>query len=484
MRLRRHFFKTFGAFIFLVIALTFLACGGSSSKNNNNPQPGANNPGSTPPGGTGSTGSSTGGSTTGGTSTGGTTGGSTGTGTASGSGTGSGTGGGTGTSGGTTGGGSTGGGGGTGSSQSQSMFIFATSGAFVQDGKIDINGQITPVVHHDERSGIDGFPTETGGSVISVAPDPRGRFLYTVDVATFSAGSQIGKPGISEYVLDRNTGELNPVQGGEVPILFGNNRRIDTQLVIEPSGTFAYTVDNSVSAGDNGIWLYSIDQSSGALSGVSGSPFGKASGSLLAVSPNGKFLFNAGNGSISSYTLSNGRPVLAGVPLPGGGDYGCCPSTYTGQLLASPNSQFVYLLDKQAHSVDVYAVAENGVLTPVAGSPFTFGDSRSRGFGMALTPDGRFLYVAMYDFLSDIRSLVGLSVAPSSGAITGQTFSSPQGNSGFLEALADFSGKFLYVKGNAGLVTYTINGDGTITQSSILSNQSTLASGTDYALGP
>jgi len=54
-----------------------------------------------------------------------------------------------------------------------------------------------------------------------MASDPKGRFLYTVDVATFSAGSQIGKNGISEYVLDRQTGNLNPVQGGEVPIIFG-----------------------------------------------------------------------------------------------------------------------------------------------------------------------------------------------------------------------------------------------------------------------
>ena len=317
-----------------------------------------------------------------------------------------------------------------------------------------------------------------------MASDPKGRFLYTVDVATFSAGSQIGKNGISEYVLDRQTGNLNPVQGGEVPIIFGNNRRIDTQIVVDPSGTFAYTVDNSTTAGENGIWLYSIDQSNGALSGVSGSPFGKASGSLLAVSPNGKLLFNAGNGFITSYTLTNGRPTLAGPPVPGGGDFTCCPSTFTGQLLVSSNSQFVYLLDKHAHSVDAYAVGANGVLAPVPGSPLVVGDERSLGHNMALTSDGRFLYVVVSDFLSDRRSLLGFSVDPSSGAITGQIFSSGLGNSGLPEALADPSGKFLYVKDNPGVVTYTINGDGSITQSSILTNQNSLASRTDYALGP
>lgn len=483
MRSNRLILQTLGLIIFLSVAFTLMSCGGGSSKTNNSPQPGAT-PGGSPPGGTGTTGSGTtsGGSTTGGTTSGGTTTGAT-TGTSTGGGTGS-SGGGTVTTGGTTTGGSTGGG--TGSSQAQAMFIFATSGPFVQVGKIDSNGQITPVAHHDEQSGIDGFLTQTRGAVLSMGPDPKGRFLYTVDTATFSFGNQIGKSGISEFVLDRNTGNLNPVQGGEVPIIFGNNRRIDTQIVVDPSGTFAYTVDNSTSAGDNGISVYSIDQNSGALSGVSGSPFGTASGSLLAVSSNGKFLFNAGNGSITSYTLNNGLPTLAGPPVPGGGDFTCCPSGFTSQLLVSSNSQFVYLLDKGAHSVNVYSVAANGILSPVAGSPFTFGDSTSTGVEMALRPDGRFLYVSFRDFLSDLGSLSGFAVDTSSGAITGPVSSGPliQSNFALFEALADFSGKFLYVKGSGGLVTYNINGDGTITQSSILSDQNSLGSRTIYALGP
>jgi hypothetical protein len=187
MWFRRLFLQTLGLCIFLFVAFTFVSCGGSSS--NNNPQTGSNNPGSPPSGGSGSTGSgtgttsggtttsgttTTGGTTTGGTTTGGTTGGSTG------SSTGSGSGGGTGTSGGTTSGGSTGGstgtGGGTGSgsSQSQAMFIFGASGSFILDGKIDGDGQITKVSHHDLQTDQDGFPTQTGGYIRSIAADPKG----------------------------------------------------------------------------------------------------------------------------------------------------------------------------------------------------------------------------------------------------------------------------------------------------------------------
>jgi 6-phosphogluconolactonase (cycloisomerase 2 family) len=259
--------------------------------------------------------------------------------------------------------------------------------------------------------------------------------------------------------------------------------------VIEPSGRFAYIVDNS-SSGDNGIWVYSIDQSTGALSLVNGSPFGEASGILLAVSPNGKFLFNAGNGSITSYTFDNGRPVQAGTPLPGGENFFCCRPNLTGRLLVSSNSQFVYLLNEAANSLDkpadqlyVYAIAPSGVLTPIAGSPFTL-DSKWLFNEMALTPDGRFLYLAAWDVLGDSGGTVrGFAIDTSSGAITGRIPGFPLiGNNGFFEVLADFSGKFLYVHNLSGgiVVTYTINADGAITQSSVLSDPI----GVENVLGP
>jgi hypothetical protein len=221
MRLSRHLPTTLAVFIFIFIflALTFFGCGGSSSnKDNNNPQPGANNPGGSPPSGTGST-TGSGRSTTGGTTTGGSTGSSTGSGSS-----------GTGTTGGTTGG-STGGstGGGTGSSQSQASFIFGASGSFILDGKIDANGQITTISHQDQQTGHAGFPTQTGGPVRSIAADPKGRFVYTVDLSSSFVGVHAGKPGISEYVLDRNTGELNPVDGEEVPIKLRSNRAEDSR---------------------------------------------------------------------------------------------------------------------------------------------------------------------------------------------------------------------------------------------------------------
>src|SRR5262249_7468958 len=202
------------------------------------------------------------------------------------------------------------------SSQSQAMFIFGASGSFILDGKIDANGQITQVLHQDQQTGHAGFPTQTGGSVRSIAADPKGRFAYTVDVATSSFGNQIGKSGISEYVLDRNTGELNPVEVEGVPIIFDNDRI--TQIVCEPSGRFDYMVISCPSSDVNGSWDYSSDQKSGALSLVSDSPFGKDSAFLLAVSPRSKFVSNAGNGSIASYWLDRGRPVPAGKVLPGG----------------------------------------------------------------------------------------------------------------------------------------------------------------------
>ena len=53
--------------------------------------------------------------------------------------------------------------------------------------------------------------------------------------------------------------------------------------------------------------------------------------------------------------------------------------------------RFVYVANFAANSVSAYHIAENGFLTPVAGSPFPAG---SFPFAVAVDLSGRFVYVA------------------------------------------------------------------------------------------
>jgi 6-phosphogluconolactonase (cycloisomerase 2 family) len=301
-----------------------------------------------------------------------------------------------------------------------------------------------------------------------MAADAMGRFFYAVSVSAAFRGNQNGGNGISEYTIDQANGSLSPIKGA--PILFADADRNLTTIVVDANGKFAYITDNNSAAGRNGIFSYSIDQSSGLLSPVSGSPFGTSAGLLLAVTPNGKDLLNAGNGQIVAYTLNNGQPTPAGAPLPGGGNFGGpAPSPGSGQLLSRSDSAFVYLLDKSASAVDVYAVGANGALTTVAGSPFKVGTSGS-GDNMALTPDGRFLYVETFDSSTGRSSLSGYTVNTSTGAVgsalPGSPFISNDANA-LAVVLADFSGKFLFANTSAGVTTYNIGSDGSLTKSSV-----------------
>jgi hypothetical protein len=84
--------------------------------------------------------------------------------------------------------------------------------------------------------------------------------------------------------------------------------------------------------------------------------------------------------------------------------------------------------------------------------------------------------------------LKGFVVDNSSGAIIGPiTGLPPIRNHGAFEVLADPSDKFLYVRdaatgGSSGMVTYTINADGSITLSPVLSDSSSI--GGENVLGP
>jgi 6-phosphogluconolactonase (cycloisomerase 2 family) len=91
-------------------------------------------------------------------------------------------------------------------------------------------------------------------------------------------------------------------------------------VVIEPTGHYAYV---SASTG-SGVYGYSIDQASGALTALSGSPFPAGTNPLfINIDPSGKFAYTANNssGGISGYAINPQTGVLTaitGSPFPTG----------------------------------------------------------------------------------------------------------------------------------------------------------------------
>jgi 6-phosphogluconolactonase (cycloisomerase 2 family) len=119
--------------------------------------------------------------------------------------------------------------------------------------------------------------------------------------------------------------------------------------------------------GDQTISAFAIDPTSGALTAAAGSPFASGltldacSGISLSATPDGRFLMASSNGQVKTFSIGAGG-VLASLStaanpvVPNAG----MKISANGQLLAVSNGA----------SVSVFSINPDGSLTAVAGSPF------------------------------------------------------------------------------------------------------------------
>jgi len=137
------------------------------------------------------------------------------------------------------------------------------------------------------------------------------------------------------------------------------------------------------------IWAYAIDEPTGALTLLPGSPFPAQDGPFsITVIPRGKFAYSSNMGTVSAFTIARNTGTLTpvpGSPFPAG--------FYSVSVGLSPRGQFVYAasqgspFNNWAGSVSAYAIdPSDGKLTPVPGSPFGAG---SLSTSVAITPGPR-----------------------------------------------------------------------------------------------
>ncbi len=279
-----------------------------------------------------------------------------------------------------------------------SRFIYGTPGFETQGldaGSIDSKtGTVTP---------IPGGPFDPGlgqSSMVQAIADPQGRFVYTLEVGASAGGTPIGQPGIGEFKINQQTGALTRVQGS--PIVF--MQRNDGFLAIDGAGRFLYEPNGNRPS--TGFDIYSIDQSTGALSKTTSTSNAPPVGANSVVSSKG-FLFNNGNGLVQSFAINaqNGQLTAVGTPLSTGGS--------GGATTVSSDGKFLYIANQTEGSIAVFSVNNSGMLTPV-GPPFSAGGSGI--FFATLTPDGKFLYVVFFN--STGQSIKGFAVDPSSQKFT------------------------------------------------------------------
>jgi 6-phosphogluconolactonase len=173
--------------------------------------------------------------------------------------------------------------------------------------------------------------------------------------------------GIEAYSIDATTGALTSVSGSP----FGASAGAGFAL-IAPSSGFLYETINTTTP--PGIYGYSIDPTTGALASISGSPFGSSCGAADPTSPaNGNFLFAASCGMYQISASSGALTFLFNDPQ----------APYDGWAAFDPASAFLWIVTSQEPcfdcniGVDAYQVdSTTGNMTLVPNSFYLMQNSQ------------------------------------------------------------------------------------------------------------
>ena len=255
-----------------------------------------------------------------------------------------------------------------------------------------------------------GVLTPVPGSPFAAGTDPQGMALYQRASLSTLYVANAGSDTVSAYTIDYNTGSLTALPGSPVPV--GKN---PTSIVVDPSTREGVVFvanhggSNDISAfdffdltpvpgspfpargnplslalGAGGNFLYSanpdatnpsisgfsVDQTTGVLSPLSGSPFPLPVSHYIATDQTGAYLYVTLGASIVGYAIdatTGALTALPGFPVAAGAN------AYS--ISVDPTNQFLYVTNDGAANITGFRLdASTGALTPMADSPFPAGN--------------------------------------------------------------------------------------------------------------
>ncbi len=292
----------------------------------------------------------------------------------------------------------------------------------------------------------------TGTTTLTVSPAVA-RFAYVANVNDLS---------VSGYAPHAATGGFTPL--GKI------KANLPQQVLPHPSGMFLYSLDGTTAP--TTITAYSIDPVSGGLTslGVAGSIPGGTDSNRAAIDPSGRWLYAVDNGEnmVFAYAINQSTGALTAI--------GSGVATGAGPIdvLVTPDDKFVYVINNTANSVSAYSIGLAGALTAITG-PTTVLNGPAYS---AIDPTGTYLFVPNSGNNSIVPFTIGSKGA--AGTLTAGTAFSLSGAS-FVNAVAvDPTSKFLYAvdrpdSGNGNLYALSIGSDGALT--------ATINTGNPYPLG-
>jgi 6-phosphogluconolactonase (cycloisomerase 2 family)/uncharacterized protein YjdB len=284
-------------------------------------------------------------------------------------------------------------------------------------------------LHIDDVNSSDGSFSEanqsptrasTSSSSFNVGViDPKGRFIYVTSgvdntIYGFSIAQTADKSSTTNGALTEIP-SFNPYNDGTL--------NSPTWIMTDRAGNYAYVVNS----GSNTISEYSIDQTTGALTPLTGSPtIATGTTPLFATTDVNGHVYVANQGppqSVSGYSINSSTGQLTSV----GADTPITGATFTINVITDPTGKYLYVLDSTSGPPSqppsqVFAFNLNpatGVIGSQIGSPLLTGNSP---FGMAIDPTGSLM--AIDNNFDNTISLFTIGSA-SSSAPGGLTAASP-----------------------------------------------------------
>lgn len=291
---------------------------------------------------------------------------------------------------------------------------------------------------------------DNGFNAESIAIDPTGSFLYVANL-----GSNVTDAAtVSMFTINPNTGMLTALSPAQVPTGFFPQG-------IAASANFVYTANSD----DNSVSMFTINTGSGLLTPLSpsetvvpplfSSRSSFSSPSFATVSPSGQYLYvsDAGNGSISTFSIDSETGTLTST-----NPAGVIAGPYPWQVTFDPEGKFAYVPDEDIGDVYMYTVdATTGTLTP---NPAVFVSAGNQPAYMAVHPSGKFAYVVnRYD---GTVSMYNIDAA--TGTLTPNTPSTVKAGTWPYPIAVNAAGTFAYVGNQDGssLSIYSIDASGVL----------------------
>jgi 6-phosphogluconolactonase (cycloisomerase 2 family) len=231
---------------------------------------------------------------------------------------------------------------------------------------------------------------------------------------------------IYAYYIDESSGSLTAVPGSPYP---GGTQ--PTRIDLAPNGKFLYVIDS----GGNAVLGYSIDPISGALAGIAGSPYLVASSpTSITTTPDGSLILvlTGGSQNVTSFAVNPLSGTLSQTAI---SPYSVDPGATT--IITEATGKFAYTANRSASTVSGYSIKyTTGALTPIVGGTYSFPDP----IYLQAYPQGGFLYILNFVtanlYVDTIDSNTGAL-----GAITGSPYL--EGQSTALSI--DSTGRYLYI---------------------------------------